>query len=645
MKPLKYRSDIDGLRAVAVLGVVIYHAFPKLIPGGFIGVDIFFVISGYLISGILYKGHNAGNFSFGEFYARRIRRLFPALITMLVLTMAYGWLIFLPDEFEQLGKHVAAGTLFIQNIVFWQESGYFDTAASLKPLLHLWSLAVEEQFYIFFPPILLLVWKRKWPLAAMMGILLVVSLAGNLWASTHAGSADFFLTPYRAWEFLGGSLLAWWHYDKGHEEEVPPYRDVLSWSGLVLLGFGMAYIHTGDPYPGWRALLPVAGTLLLMEGGRSAWVNRKILSNPAVVWIGLISYPLYLFHWPALSFVHIVKGESPKPVYLFDALVVGLAIATVTYYFIEKKIRHNTSRWTLPSLIVAFLLMGVLGLMAWREGFPSRYGTPQMKKINSAIQERNMLSGWEQVKLKNGFCINRIGGNGPQTVFFGDSNMQQYSPRLRELLKSNHLDERGVISIGEGGIVPIRNVTLNDSPECGKMFEALDQQMASNPKIDRVVIAARWSFYFKRDSNWKIDGADPIGNNPGKQKAMEQIDKTFQRLRDLGKKVIFVSTIPTGEALDPKSNYSRGFFGISLRNRGVLTKEAFLQENGAVLNEIISIARKTGAEVIDPMDYLCTNGVCIAEDEQGAPTHYDDAHLRPEYVRDHVKYLDATVAP
>jgi peptidoglycan/LPS O-acetylase OafA/YrhL len=160
---LKYRPDIDGLRAVAVLGVIIYHAFPKVLPGGFAGVDIFFVISGYLISGILYKGHREGHFSFKEFYARRIRRLFPSLITVILLCLAYGWLVLLPDEYEKLGKHVAAGTLFIQNMVFWQESGYFDTAANLKPLLHLWSLAVEEQFYIFFPPLLLLIWKRKWP--------------------------------------------------------------------------------------------------------------------------------------------------------------------------------------------------------------------------------------------------------------------------------------------------------------------------------------------------------------------------------------------------------------------------------------------------------------------------------------------------
>ena len=652
MSNLKYRTDIDGLRAVAVLGVVIYHAFPWMIPGGFIGVDIFFVISGYLISGILYKGHKSGNFSFKEFYARRIRRLFPALITMLVITIAYGWVILLPDEFQQLGKHVASGTLFIQNIVFWQESGYFDTTASLKPLLHLWSLAVEEQFYIFFPILLIILWKKPRILAPAMVLLLIVTFILNVVMSVQNSVSDFFLTPYRAWEFLGGSLLAWWHYERGHEEEVPAYREMLSVVGLLLLGLGMAFIHTGDPYPGWRAILPVAGTLLLMEGGAGtnlkgtgAWINRKILSHPAVVWIGLISYPLYLFHWPALSFVHIVKGASPKPVYLIDALVVSLVLTVLTYYFIEKRTRHHKSRWILPGLIVSFFLMGILGLFAWCQAMPSRYSNPQMRKVNLVIQERNMLSGWEQVKSKNGFCMNRTGGNGQQTLFFGDSNMQQYSPRLRELLKDNHPDERGVISIGEGGIVPIRNVTLNHSPECERMFEALDQQLSSNPKIDRVVIAARWSFYFKQGSNWKVDDQYSIGQNPGKQKAMNELGKTFGSLRDLGKKVTLVLTIPTGAELDPKSNYTRGFMGISKRDRGVLTKEAFLKENGAVLDEIASIARTNGVDVIDPMDFLCTNGVCIAEDENGFPIHYDDAHLRPGYVRDHLKYLDATVAP
>ena len=649
MKPLKYRSDIDGLRAVAVLGVVIYHAFPKLIPGGFIGVDIFFVISGYLISGILYKGHNAGNFSFAEFYARRIRRLFPALITMLVLTMAYGWLILLPDEFRQLGKHVAAGTLFIQNIVFWKESGYFDTAASLKPLLHLWSLAVEEQFYIFFPPILLLIWKRKWPLAAIMGILLVVSLAGNLWASTHAGSADFFLTPYRAWEFLGGSLLAWWHYDKGHEEEAPPYRDVLSWSGLVLLGFGMAYIHTGDPYPGWRALLPVAGTLLLMEGGRSAWVNRKILSNSAVVWIGLISYPLYLFHWPALSFVHIVKGDldrghAPKPVYVLDALIISLILSVLTYYFIEKKIRHNKSRWTLPSLITVFVIIGLLGLTISKGIVPVHYNPPGLIKLNTASSDVDMLAGLNEVKRSGVFYIHKIGGSGNQTLFLGDSNMQQYAPRIVELLKDKKNEQRGGILITECGAPAIPNTSSSEGKSSARLLKNVEAELLGDRRIDRVVIAARWCNYFSQPSRWRCHGCF-LDTRDGREKALSELDSFLRNISVQGRKVYVILNIPTGSELDPKGFYPRRFTGNVDPRKKILTKEAFLQENGMLLGAIREIAQKTGAEVIDPMDYLCTNGICIAEDEDGMPIRFDDGHLRAGYVKDHIKYLDQIIQP
>ena len=652
MTLLKYRSDIDGLRAVAVLGVVIYHAFPHALPGGFIGVDIFFVISGYLISGIMYKGlanrvdGNVSPFSFGEFYARRIRRLFPALITMLMITIAYGWLILLPDEFQQLGKHVAAGTLFIQNIVFWQESGYFDISANLKPLLHLWSLAVEEQFYIFFPPILLLIWKRKWPLAAIMGVFLVISMVCNLWASDHAGTSDFFLTPYRAWEFLGGSLLAWLHNDKNHEGDVPLYREALSWCGLILLALGFDFIHTGDPYPGWRALLPVAGTLILMEGGGGAWVNRKILSNPAVVWIGLISYPLYLFHWPALSFVHIVKGEHPKPGYILIALLMSFVLTLLTYYFIEKKIRHNKSRWTIPTLVATFLVTGLIGLLAFLGKTPNRYDSSmvaRIEKINNAIDDRNMMAGWTQVKCSNGFILNRAGGEGLQTLFLGDSNAQQYAPRILGEIQSHSTGERGAIFIAEGGVVPIPNVSREHSSEWDKMFTILDQQLAVNPKIDRVVIAARWYNYFAKNGDWKINGFS-LGKFSGREKAIESLGDLIEKIVSTGRSVSLVLATPTGSELDPRAMFKRGFLGLSAREPH-LSKEIFLRPNEDLLKAIAETARTHGARVIDPMDYLCRNGAIIVRDEKGIPICYDDHHLRPGYVREHVKYLDETVQP
>jgi hypothetical protein len=533
--------------------------------------------------------------------------------------------------------------------VFWQESGYFDTVASLKPLLHLWSLAVEEQFYIFFPPLLLLIWKRKWPLVAILGILLVISLVSNLWMSVHAGAADFFLTPYRVWEFLGGSLLAWWHYDKNHEEEVPVYREWLSWAGLMLLGLGMWMLHKEDPYPGWRAILPVAGTLLLMEGGRSAWINRKILSNPAVVWIGLISYPLYLFHWPALSFVHIVKGDlergrEPKPVYLADALMISLILSVITYGFIEKKIRHNKSPRTVPILVVLFILTGFAGFLASSKLVTSHYTSPRSALLYQAAKDSDMLKGLAAVNKSGLFYVHKVGGNGPQTLFLGDSNMQQYAPRLLNLLKDNQAEERGAILMTENGMLPLGNTVSNQSRDSSLLISSFKKELETNNKIDRVVIASRWCTYFGVTSRWKTDGIS-LATFAGKQKALDELDALLGTLVKQGKKVFLVLSIPTGSELDPKGIYPRNFMGFQESRERILTKETFLKKNGELLSEIASIGRQNGAEVIDPIDYLCTNGICIAEDELGIPIRFDDGHLRPGYVRERVKYLDGTVAP
>ena len=394
MTPLRYRADIDGLRAVAVLGVVIYHAFPQNLPGGFVGVDIFFVISGYLISGILYKGVREGGFSFSEFYARRIRRLFPALITVLLLCLGYGYFILLGDEYRQMGMHVAAGTLFIQNMVFWKESGYWDVASTLKPLLHLWSLAVEEQFYIIFPPLLLLFWKKKWPMVPLLWILLTASLIANLLMSYQSRETDFFITTYRAWEFLGGSLLAWWHYGKNHEEEAP-YGNILSVVGVILLTVSMILLKEREPYPGWRAILPVAGSVMLIAAGRQAWINRQILSHPAVVWIGLISYPFYLFHWPALSFVHIVKGERPADVYIVGALAIAFLLTVATYYLVERPVRFAKSKATIPLLVVAFIMTGVIGYAVWQGLVKPHTTSEEYRLVNVALTDRKIMDGYQ----------------------------------------------------------------------------------------------------------------------------------------------------------------------------------------------------------------------------------------------------------
>jgi peptidoglycan/LPS O-acetylase OafA/YrhL len=650
MSSLKYRADIDGLRAVAVLGVVIYHAFPWALPGGFTGVDIFFVISGYLISGILYKGHLQGGFRFKEFYARRVRRLFPALITVLALTMAYGWLILLPDEYEQLGKHIAAGTLFIQNIVFWKESGYFDTAANLKPMLHLWSLAVEEQFYIFFPPLLLLIWKRKWPLAVILGVLMIASMIGNLVMSVQNSASDFFLTPYRAWEFLGGSLLAWWHYDKGHEEEVPLYREAFSWVGALLLILGMAFIQKEQAYPGWRALLPVAGTLLLMEGGRSSWVNREILSNPAVVWIGLISYPLYLFHWPALSFVHIVKGQDPPSMYLWEALGVSLLLAAITYHFIERKIRHNKSNYTLASLVAGFVSIGIFAMFAFNGKIKSYLSESILPEYAKASKEHNYFDDTKVTKFSPHIWLHEAGGNEKKTLYIGDSHMQQCIPRVLKLIKSGSTQRRGMIFLTLGGLLPVPGV-VGPQKSAGEEMSRGILEYGTRSDVDRIVVAANWVYFFDQGGEKNTINDIPLCTEKGAVAAISSLIRTLSKFNMAGKKTYLILNTPISQCLGPKQLVQRNFDGSFQKINPTLQVSEL--ENGKTLSpfthgelmeKMKTAANTAGIIVINPMDTLSKDGFCLIYESE-KPIYTDPHHLRSSYVRDHATYIDQTILP
>jgi hypothetical protein len=324
----------------------------------------------------------------------------------------------------------------------------------------------------------------------------------------------------------------------------------------------------------------------------------------------------------------------------------SFVLTVLTYYFIEKKIRHNKSRWTIPALVAAFLITGMLGLLAFFGKTPIRYDSSmavRIEKINNAIADKNMMAGWAQEKSSNGFILNRAGGDGPQTLFLGDSNVQQYAPRILEEIQSHPTRERGAIFIAEGGVVPIPNVSREHSSEWDKMFAILDQQLAVNPKADRVVIAARWCNYFAKNGDWKINGFS-MGEFSGRGKAIESLGDLIKKIVSTGRSVSLVLATPTGSELDPKAMFKRGFLGLSAREP-YLSKDIFLRPNKELLNAIEATGRSHGARVIDPMNYLCSNGTIMVFDEKGVPICYDDHHLRPGFVREHVKYLDETVAP
>jgi hypothetical protein len=362
------------------------------------------------------------------------------------------------------------------------------------------------------------------------------------------------------------------------------------------------------------------------------------------VWIGLISYPLYLFHWPALSFVHIVKGENPKLGYVITAVAVSFLLATLTYYLIEKKIRHHKSRWTLPILVTLFILTGIAGWLISCRVIPAREISPEMQKIQNAIADRNTMQGL--IPLPSGkthVAYYKTGGNGPQTLFVGDSNAQQYAPRIFKLLKSNKEEDRGCFFITAGAVPPIPNVINNEKPGCLVLMKIFDDILVSNPKIDRIIFAGLWHGYFLPKSLYHYKG-EAMSTPSGQKVSIAELGSKIKKLKESGKAVTIVMSIPTGNELDPKNFFCRNFIGVQRVSNKILKKEIFLKQNGAILSRIASTARENGAEVIDPMDYLCTNGVCISENEDG-PICLDAYHLRPGYVRDHVKYLDQTVAP
>lgn len=357
---LPYRQDIDGLRAFAVSSVVIFHAFPSLIPGGFVGVDIFFVISGFLISSIIFREIESSNFSFANFYSRRIKRIFPALITVLTTSYAFGWFFLFSDDFRRLGAHIFRAAMFLSNLLLMREAGYFDNAAETKPLLHLWSLAIEEQFYVVWPLIVWIFWRVKWLRLPLLAMITIGSFVWNVHLSQVNLNRDFYHPLPRFWELSAGAWLAF--YTLRNPAGIR-HSHAASGLGFVLLIGAITLIDSHKGFPGAWALLPVAGAVLVLLAGPTAWMNKSLFSNRSMIWIGAISYPLYLWHWPILAFARIVEGATPSVSVRLGALALSVLLAWLTFEWIEKPIRFSwKSSFRTPLLVIALGVIGYVGL-------------------------------------------------------------------------------------------------------------------------------------------------------------------------------------------------------------------------------------------------------------------------------------------
>ncbi len=502
-----YRPDIDGLRAIAVLSVVAFHAFPNIVKGGFVGVDIFFVISGFLITGILQKDLQNHSLSFYQyitnFYQRRITRIFPALLLVLTASFVTGWFLLLPTDFKTLGKHMLAGAGFVSNIVYWQEAGYFDAAAETKTLLHLWSLAVEEQFYLIWPVLMYVAWRQGISTVWMIASLMILSFVWNV-AHIHSQAIATFYSPLtRFWELLAGGLLA---VQQGHAKNQikdPRCQNIHSFIGIALITIALYYLNKEKRFPGWWALLPVLGSYFIISAGQKAWFNRTILSNRMIVGIGLISYPLYLWHWPILAFLRTIQMEAPSTFEIWIALALSFVLSFFTYRMIETPLRFGNwwkSKINLKTriLVIAMLVCALLGYTIYsKNGFSNRF----------PVALKNLLEHQYDYGDSNGHCLVGIGENQTKlpaqcfaknpafkksVALWGDSFTWHLAAALKKRGIQNNIDFN---LMAAAGCEPVLNANVD---YCKKGNEFV-LQILQKHQYDTILLAGNWTNAFQNE--------------------------------------------------------------------------------------------------------------------------------------------------
>ena len=516
----KYRSDIDGLRAIAVLSVVIYHAFPNFLKGGFIGVDIFFVISGFLISTIIFENLNNSSFSFATFYSRRIRRIFPALITVLITAVIFGYYVLFSDEFKQLGRHIIGGATFSSNFTLLKESGYFDTASEFKPLLHLWSLGIEEQFYIIFPLVCYFLYKYNVRLLLFIIPLTIISYYLNIKGIKTDITKTFYYPHTRFWELLFGSLLAYFTINKcqfinsignfldtiifnnkensnsNNNNSKHRLLNLLSILGFLLLVYGLIRINSALKFPGKWALVPVIGSVLIILSGKESIINKFILGNKILVWFGKISFPLYLWHWVLLAYARIIYGEIPPQSWRISLVIAAIILSYLTYKFIESPLRFGGNNK--KKVIFLCLMMIIIGGFGW---------SVKKQKIASINHQKNIIaerivpgfskqcdSKWWEGNYCN---FGNLKSNN-NILIFGDSHAHHITEQLDILLGNKY----SITTFTAPSCYVDKLVEYPPQKHCILLNEKFNKFIVTKPNPDIVIIGQRW---FGTDYNHELN--------------------------------------------------------------------------------------------------------------------------------------------
>jgi peptidoglycan/LPS O-acetylase OafA/YrhL/lysophospholipase L1-like esterase len=642
-----YRPEIDGLRALAILGVLINHAFPTLMPGGFVGVDIFFVISGYLITGILLRESQSGQVNLAKFYLKRVRRLLPALLVVLISCLVYGGFVLLADEYKQLAKHTAGAGAFIINFMLLNEAGYFDVSSQLKPLLHLWSLGIEEQFYLIWPFLLIWCLGNQSSLTKKIATILLASFLLCIYYTFTESAVAFYMPFTRFWELAAGGLLAIRHIQvqkkgQGQEQEQAhaqgqnmssDYSKKIATTGLLLILASMLFVNEGLAWPGFWVALPVIGALCLIHAGALSPFTRVWLTNSWVVWLGLISYPLYLWHWPILTFARIERGVDLPPLLSIFLVIISVALAWLTFIMLERPLRQKNERFTFLPLTGLMLLVILSALFVFmNNGLPNRNSLNQLKTNQMQLTSMQAdpidlhTSCSKEFGLASTVRYCNMSGANPKVALIGDSHARAMFDGLAPYMLA-----RGESLLNVGG----RSFLGVDSYLKGSDFERQNnigsqlatQMVIDHKDIEQVVMFALGPAYIsgRTDHVFELIGKpevkDPL------QIWEQGIRQTLDALLQAGKKVTFVLNNPE-IFFDPRQCINRpsGLFSPS-KSACTITGIEFAARNDAYRTLMANVlADYPQVKIFDMSKYLCDEQFCYVE-KNGALMYRDDNHL------------------
>ena len=657
---MKYRADLDGLRAIAIVPVVLFHAFPLIVTGGFIGVDIFFVISGFLITQIITNELEKNQFTLTRFYAKRIRRITPALVLSFLGVGLMGWLFLFPHEFSQLGRHILASAGFFENFLLLKEVNYFDRVAETKPLLHIWSLAVEEQFYLVWPLLLIFAKTVRLNFVWLATIIWIISFTSNLVITSAGADRAFFLPWTRAWELMTGALIA---VSPGiFFAQIAQHRNMLSILGSLLVVVGFLTINKTWAFPGISAGLPTLGACILIAAGSQGWVNKNVLAQPTLIFIGKISYPLYLWHWPLFSFLYILEGKDSAPELRALLILASFCLASITTYWIENPIRKNKrDRWPTWLLIISIFSVVAIGFAIKLRVILPRENSLTTINIANAVNDFDYPRGLQITPNAPIGIYEAKGLSGGVTLILGDSHGMQYSSRIVKTTQASPEAYNKTIFATYSSCPPIPGVFTgwdesNDRPLWAneRACESIKQyafNLALEGKVDVLVISGIWNGYFAGVDGNASDNKGyyvirnkqrfPLETPQGVAAALENL-RDFLNSTPKTVRIIIVLDNPGGQDFDPTEdvrNLRKPWATETPSPQRVAMDPRSLKINDLLRN----IARDLAVEAFDPSTYYCIGGLCRTRDESGRPIYRDVNHLTSTFISEQMTAIDGWI--